>query len=214
MRDLPQKIFVTGIGTGVGKTIASAVLCEALSADYWKPIQTGISEAGDTDFIRAAVSNSKSVFRNEAYRLTEPASPHYAARLENTEISFDKISLPETDNRLIVEGAGGILVPLNNELVMFDLIEYFNLPVVIVVRNYLGSINHTLLTTEFFEAKGTDVLGLIFSGKNFNDNEEVIQHFTGLPVIGRIDEAETIDKEFIQRQAEKMRLLLSLNYKF
>jgi dethiobiotin synthetase len=213
MKSFPEKVFVTGIGTGVGKTIASAVLCKALSADYWKPIQTGISETSDTVFTKSLVTNNNSVFHNEAYRLKEPASPHYAAQLENIEIDLNSIVLPETNNRLVIEGAGGILVPLNKELVMFDLIEYFELPVIVVVRNYLGSINHTLLTSEFLEAKGVNVLGLIFSGANYNDNEEVIQHFSGLPTIGRIDECSEIDKDFISAQAEKMRLQLSLHYK-
>ena len=209
---LPSQIFITGIGTGVGKTIASAVLCEAMQADYWKPVQCGNLEDSDTQLVESLVSNAVSKFHKEAYRLKTPSSPHYAAQIENAKFDIENCQLPNTDQRLIIEGAGGIMVPLNDELVMFDLIQYFKLPAIVVARNYLGSINHTLLTCQFLEEQGVEVLGLIFSGDNFNDNEEIIQHFTQLPIIGRIDETKIIDKNFISTQAEKMKLSLSLNF--
>ncbi|MCX6199428.1 MAG: dethiobiotin synthase [Bacteroidetes bacterium] len=208
----PLRIFITGIGTGVGKTLASAVLCETLQADYWKPVQCGNLENSDAQLVRSLVSNSVSKLHAETYRLKEAASPHFAAKKENVEIEIDKFKLPQTNNRLIIEGAGGIMVPMNNELVMFDLIAYLQLPAVVVVRNYLGSINHALLTLEFLEGEGIEIAGIIVSGENYNDNEEIVQHFTALPVIGRIDEAKTIDKDFVSAQAEKMKLSLSLNF--
>ncbi len=209
---LPQQIFITGIGTGVGKTLASAVLCEALQADYWKPVQCGNLENSDTQLVQSLVSNSVSKFHAETYRLKEAASPHFAGAKENVEIEIEKFKLPETNNRLIIEGAGGIMVPMNNELVMFDLIDYLRLPAIVVVRNYLGSINHALLTIEFLQTQGIEIPGIIISGENYNDNEEIVQHFTALPIIGRIDEAKTIDKDFVSAQAEKMKLSLSLNF--
>lgn len=209
---LPQQIFVTGIGTGVGKTLASAVLCEALQADYWKPVQCGNLENSDTQVAQSLVSNSVSQFHTETYRLIEPSSPHFAAAKENVEIEIEKFKLPETNNRLIIEGAGGIMVPMNDELVIFDLIDYLRLPAIVVVRNYLGSINHALLTIEFLQTQGIEIPGIIISGENYNDNEEIVQHFTALPIIGRIDEAKTIDKNFVSAQAEKMKLSLSLNF--
>ena len=212
MTKLPSQIFVTGIGTGVGKTLSSVVLCEALQADYFKPVQCGNLENSDTDFVRSHITNTVSKTHAEAYRLKEPASPHFAAQKENTLIEIEKIQLPATTNKLIIEGAGGILVPINEELVMFDLIEYFKLPTLVVMRNYLGSINHTLLTCQFLEERGVEVIGMIASGNNYNDNEEIIQHFTQLPVIGRIDEAETIDKKFVSSQAAKLKLSLSLHF--
>lgn len=205
----PHQLFVTGIGTGVGKTLVSAVLTEALQCDYWKPIQSGSQEQTDTDILRSLVSNSVSKFHTEGYLLKAPASPHYAAALEGVEIEIEKLKLPVTDNRLLLEGAGGLLVPISPELVMYDLIEFFHLPVVVVVRNYLGSINHTLLTLQFLETQGVQILGLIFSGGNYNDNEQIIAHFSGLPVLGHIDEAAQIDSSFISLQAIKMRQSLS-----
>lgn len=209
---LPQQIFITGIGTGVGKTLASAVLCEALQANYWKPVQCGNLENSDTQLVQSLVTNSISKFHDETYRLKEAASPHFAAKKENVEIEIEKFKLPETNNHLIIEGAGGIMVPMNKDLVMFDLIDYLRLPTIVVVRNYLGSINHALLTLEFLEGQGIEIPGIIISGENYNDNEEIVQHFTALPIIGRIDEAKTIDKNFVSAQAEKMKLSLSLNF--
>lgn len=208
----PQQIFITGIGTDVGKTLASAVLCEALQADYWKPVQCGNLENSDTQVVQSLVSNYVSKFHPETYRHKEAASPHFAAKKEGVEIEIEKFKLPETDNRLIIEGAGGIMVPMNNELVMFDLIEYLRLPTIVVVRNYLGSINHALLTLEFLEGQGVEIPGIIISGENYNDNEEIVQHFSALPIIGRIDEAKVIDKNFVSAQAEKIKLSLSLNF--
>lgn len=209
---LPQQIFITGIGTGVGKTLASAVLCEALQADYWKPVQCGNLENSDTQVVQSLVSNSVSKFHAETHRLKEAASPHFAAKKEGVEIEIEKFKLPESNSRLIIEGAGGIMVPMNNELVMFDLIDYLRLPTIVVVRNYLGSINHALLTIEFLQTQGIEIPGIIISGENYNDNEEIVQHFTALPIIGRIDEAKTIDKNFISAQAQQLKLSLALQF--
>lgn len=208
MKTLPKNIFITGIGTGVGKTLTSAILCEALQADYWKPVQCGNLENSDSKFVRENISNSVSKIHDEAYRFTTAASPHFAAKQENVNFEIEKLQLPETANRLLVEGAGGILVPLSDELVNFDLSDYFKLPVIIVTRNYLGSINHTLLTVEFLDSRNAEILGIIFSGNNYNDNEEIVQHFTQLPILGRIDEAKTIDKKFISEKAQKMKTSL------
>jgi dethiobiotin synthetase len=208
-RKFPKNIFVTGIGTGVGKTFASAVLCETLQADFWKPIQTGNTETTDSSFIRATLLNTLSKIHQEVYSFSKPASPHFAAFAEGKIIELEKVKLPDTNNRLVVEGAGGLLVPLNDELVMYDLIDYLKLPVVVVVRNYLGSINHALLTCQFLEERNADVLGIIFSGSNYNDNEQTIKHFTQLPLLGNLDETKVVDKAYIQQQAQKMKATLS-----
>lgn len=208
----PNKIFVSGIGTGVGKTLTSAVLCEALQADYWKPVQTGSSEFTDRQTVQSLISNTKSRFHNESVLLKEPASPHYAAILESTKIEMEQLHMPDTSNKLIVEGAGGILVPLSDELVIYDIVAYFKLPVIIVCRNYLGSINHTLLTVEFLQARETEIAGIIFSGNNFNDNEQIIAHFSNLPILGKLDEADNPDKKFVEIQAEKMRKTITEHF--
>lgn len=181
------------------------MLTEALQADYWKPIQAGTAEQTDRETIGQLISNSHSVLHPETYLLKEPASPHYAAFKEGIEIEIENLHMPQTANRLLIEGAGGLLVPISPELVMFDLIEYFKLPVIVVVRNYLGSVNHTLLTLQFLETQGVNVLGVIYSGTNYNDNEQIIEHLSGVTVLGRVQETDTVNKAFVAQQALAMR---------
>ena len=140
------KTVVAGIGTGVGKTFISTILAEALEADYWKPVQAGNLEFTDTDFVRLYVSNSKTIFHPEVYRLSAPMSPHAAAAKDGINIDLQKLTIPENQNNLIIEPPGGLMVPLNQRELNLDLICRWRLPVILVSRNYLGSINHTLLT--------------------------------------------------------------------
>lgn len=193
-----RKIFVTGIGTDVGKTIVSAVLTEALQADYWKPIQCGSLELTDTERVKRLVSSSESVFHPEAYRLRTPASPHYAAQAEEKKIHWGKLRLPETENTMIVEGAGGILVPFNYKgETMLDMVKNWDLEVVVVSRNYLGSINHTLLTLKVLQDANVKVLGVIFNGEPNESTEEVILQSTKVPLLGRIKEEYEFTKDLI-----------------
>ena len=201
----PHKIFVTGIGTGVGKTIASAVLAEALQADYWKPIQCGNLDDSDSFTVKSLISNPVTRIHPESYRLKIASSPHYAAKTEGIKIDLAKFIQPETNGSLIIEGAGGLMVPLNANECVVDLIVALQTPVVLVCRNYLGSINHTLLSITLLKQRGIPLLGLIFSGGNFLDNEEIIQHFGQTKILGRIDEAETVNQQFIYQQAQKIR---------
>ena len=212
MHSLPKSIFVTGIGTGVGKTVVSATLVEALQADYWKPIQCGNLDQSDTVAVKSLISNSHSQIHPEAYRFKTASSPHYAAKMEEVEIDIADCIRPVTDNRLIIEGAGGLMVPLNDDECVADLITALDVPVVLVCRNYLGSINHTLLSIEMMKYKGIRLLGLVFSGDNFLDNEEVIQQFGESVVLARIDEAPLVDKGFIQHQATKLNASISKYY--
>eukprot|EP01136_Pigoraptor_vietnamica_P028761 Opistho-1_new@86601 len=138
--------FITGIGTGIGKTITSAVLTEKLKADYWKPIQSGDLDQSDSLTIHSLLSNSQTVVHPEVYRLTQPLSPHLSAKLDGITINLDQFYLPETANHLIVEGAGGLMVPLNDEALILDLIKHLGIEVSVVSQNYFGSINHTMLT--------------------------------------------------------------------
>ncbi|WP_339650634.1 dethiobiotin synthase [uncultured Maribacter sp.] len=196
-----QKIFVTGISTSVGKTIASAIFTEALQADYWKPVQAGDLDNSDTDRVKGLISNSKSKFHPCSYELTSPMSPHAAAEIDGIRIDRFHINEPETDNNLIIEGSGGILVPLNEEDTLFDIImpDY---KVVVVSRNYLGSINHSLLTINWLQNKGYDV-SVLFSGEANSQSENIILHKTGVSLLGRIDEEEKFDKEVIKKYADK-----------
>ncbi|WP_295767079.1 dethiobiotin synthase [uncultured Mucilaginibacter sp.] len=167
-------LFVTGIGTDVGKTVVSAIMVEYLKADYWKPIQSGDLDNSDTMKVKALVSNPISKFHKEAYRLNQPFSPHKSARLDGVEIDLEKIIIPETDNQLVIEGAGGLMVPLNNKHFIIDLIQKFNAEVILVVKHYLGSINHTLLSLELLKARGIVVNKIIFNGDRDEDSESII----------------------------------------
>lgn len=197
--------FVTGIGTDVGKTIVSAVLAEAIQADYWKPIQCGGLEYTDTQRVKNLISNSKTRFFDESYCFKNPLSPHAAAKLENTEIDINNIILPQTPNNLIVEGAGGLMVPLNNNFLMIDLIKKFELTVILVSKNYLGSINHTLLTTEVLKLHNIPIAGIIFNGIENKESESFIKNYTQLKIYGRVEYEDVIDKGFIKRNAEKLK---------
>lgn len=192
-----KKYFVTGIGTEIGKTITSAVLVEYLQADYWKPIQSGDLHQSDSLKVKALISNIKTKFHPEAYRLTQPFSPHYSAKLDGVHIDLNKIEIPETANHLIVEGAGGLLVPLNEEHLIIDLIKKLALEVILVSKNYLGSINHTLLSVEALRSRNIPVKGIIFNGEENPASESIIIKMTGLNVIGRIPNLAEINKENI-----------------
>ncbi len=193
------KIFITGIGTEVGKTITSAIVVEALEADYFKPIQAGDLDYSDTDTVRDLISNSKSKFHKNSYALRTPMSPHAAAKLEKITIDLSQIQLPSTDNDLVIEGAGGLLVPLNSNQTILDLMhrEY---KVIVVSRHYLGSINHSLLTLKLLKEKGFEV-AIIFNGKETPSTEKIIAKMTELPVIGRIEEEKLFDKEVVKKYA-------------
>ena len=205
MRQLPKRIFVAGTGTGVGKTIVSAILTEALHADYWKPVQCGNLEETDTHIVQSLVSNHVSKFYKESYLLKTASSPHYAAQVENAEISPDRLHIPLSEIRLLIEAAGGLMVPLSRDYLVIDLIKHLEASVILVSKNYLGSINHTLLSIEALKQRGIDVLGVVFNGQNCFDNEEIIQHFTQTTLLGEIDIAQNLDKGFVKQQAEKLK---------
>ncbi|MBW4889528.1 dethiobiotin synthase [Mucilaginibacter sp. HMF5004] len=192
-----RPIFVTGIGTGIGKTIVSAILVEKLQADYWKPVQAGDLEQSDTISVKNLVSNSFSYFHPEAYRLTQPYSPHKAADLDGIDINLDKIIMPKTSNQLIIEGAGGLMVPLNSNFLMIDLIERLSADVVLVSRNYLGSINHTLLSVEALQNKRIKIKALVFNGPTDEYSEDVIIKRSKADTILHIPDLDLINKENI-----------------
>lgn len=205
---MSPQLIVAGIGTEIGKTVASAVLVEALKADYWKPIQSGELANSDTDVVRGLVSSPTSRFHPEAYRLTQPLSPHAAAKLDGVTIELTNIQLPQTTQPLVVELAGGLMVPLNNQDLNIDLVKQLGLPVVLVSRNYLGSINHTLLSVEVCRSRAIPLLGILFNGPTVEATESFILSYTGLPCLGRIGQEEVVDKEVIRKYA---RLLSQTN---
>lgn len=201
-----QKIFVTGISTEVGKTMVSAILTEALEADYWKPIQAGDLDNTDSNKVASLISNAKTIIHPSSYELKTPMSPHAAAEIEGIRIDRFHINEPKTDNHLIIEGAGGILVPLNEEDTIFDIIMP-NYKVVVVSRHYLGSINHTLLTIGWLQQKGYQA-SVLFSGNANPHTENIILHKTGVSLIGRINEEKAFTKEVVKGYAEKLRPIL------
>lgn len=199
-----MKLFITGIGTDVGKTIASAIITQALEADYWKPIQAGDLDHSDSHKIKNYISNDTSVIHPNSYQLNTPASPHLAASIDGITIDIKKIIEPKTKNHLVIEAAGGILVPLNDSDSIIDLIQKDH-KVVVVSRHYLGSINHTLLTLEALKNRNIQVAGIIFSGDENQSTEEIILRKTNAKYIGRIENEPYFDQNVIQYYADEFR---------
>lgn len=195
-----KTLFITGISTDVGKTIASAIITEALQADYWKPIQAGELAHDDKYTVGKLISNTKSKIHPNSYALETPMSPHAAADIDGVLIDIKQINAPKTKNHLVIEGAGGLLVPLNDSQTVLDLIKP-NYKVIVVSRHYLGSINHTLLTVNILKEKGFDV-SLIFSGNEHKTTEDIIKKMTKVSVIGRINEEPYFDKNVVREYAE------------
>ncbi|PQA93172.1 dethiobiotin synthase [Chryseobacterium shigense] len=197
------QLFITGIGTEVGKTICSAVLTQYFKADYWKPVQSGDLDYTDSHKIESWTENT--VCHPETYSFKLAASPHQSAREENVQIDLDQFHLPETQNSLIVEGAGGLMVPLTDDIFMIDLIEKLDLPVALVVRNYLGCINHTLLSIMALEQKKLKLEYLILNGVFPPDTERVICNFIKRETrIIRIPEIDQPTKDSIKAAAEQL----------
>lgn len=206
---MTRGVFVAGTGTGVGKTLVSAVLTEALDAEYWKPVQSGTCEITDRQTVSELVSAGRTP-HPEVYSFRAPLSPHAAAALERREIVLERIVAPQSRRPLVVEGAGGLLVPLSSRWLIADLIAHLNLPIVLVVRHYLGSINHTLLSLEAIRVRKLPLCGVIYSGDENQASEEAIQsHGGGVTVLGRINEEPSVTPEVITRYTGQFRGLLS-----
>ena len=204
-----KSFFVTGIDTDIGKTVVSAILVEALNADYWKPIQSGDLHYTDTDKVKELV-NEKAILHPEAYRLNNPLSPHASAKLDSISISLDSFQLPKTNNNLIVEGAGGLLVPINEEgNYLSDVILKLGMEIILVSKNYLGSINHTLLSIEYLKSNSISVKGIIIVGEKNESSESIITKNTGVKILHHVPMVESVTKEFIKEQAELLRTALN-----
>lgn len=201
---MKQTYFVTGIGTEVGKTMISAMVTEALEADYWKPIQAGDLDYSDTHKIQHLISNPITKFHPNAFALQTPMSPHAAAEIDGVEVTSKTIVRPETDNNLVIEGAGGLLVPISDTETIADLINP-NDKVILVSRHYLGSINHTLLSIEALRSRGLDCFGIIYSGNATKTTEDIIEKMSGVPMIGRVNEENEFTPEVVKKYAEQFR---------
>lgn len=203
-----MKLFITGIGTNVGKTIASAIITQALEADYWKPIQAGEVDFSDKHKVQSLLENKKSKIWDNNFVLQTPASPHYAAAIDGITIELAQIKEPITKNHLVIEGAGGILVPLNETKTIIDIIQP-DYQVVVVSRHYLGSINHTMLTIQALRARNLKIAGLVFSGDENPATESIILSTTGLKMLGRIEEEPYFDANVISYYADKFKSKLT-----
>jgi dethiobiotin synthetase len=201
--NITPPIFVTGIGTDVGKTVVAAIITKALAAEYWKPIQAG--DLDNSDSMKVARWIAPNRVHPEAFKLNTPASPHYAAAIDSVEIKFNAKQLPVTSAQLIIEGAGGIMVPINQNELLVDAIGVFTKTCIVVSRHYLGSINHTLLTIATLKSKGFNILGIVFNGDKNDATEEIIIKQTGVNHLGTIPWCEQINQSFIQEQALRLK---------
>jgi dethiobiotin synthetase len=211
-----KPIFITGIGTGVGKTLVAAVVATALGGDYWKPVQAGYEQGTDSEWIKSVVQNRFSNIYPEVYKFKLAASPHMAAAKEGVEISIGTIIRQFREIRdkhanlnrpLVIEGAGGLLVPLNERDFVIDLVEKLDAKVLLVSRNYLGSINHSLLTALACKSRHLDVAGWIFNDR-YLDYEEEIVRWSNFPKIGTLPFSEKPNGDFVRYQAEILSPLL------
>lgn len=200
--------IIAGISTEIGKTICSSILTEALQYDYWKPVQAGELDASDSMFVRSCLTNSKSKIHPESYRLKRATSPHYAAKQEDTEITLQWLRLPVSTNPIIVETAGGILSPLSDTLTNLDLIKQLQLPVILVSNDYLGSINHTLLSFEILRQAKVEIKGIVFSGKETASSRDIILKKTNLPLLFSIPLLKNTLPETVSDFAKKMSIEL------
>lgn len=199
----PDRFFVTGVDTEAGKTIVSSMLVRGLDAFYWKPVQTGSRLVSDSDMVRQMAGITENRIIPEVYSFAEPLSPHLAAALDSSYIYPEKIKSPDVFP-LIVEGAGGLLVPLNNDFLMIDLIQKLNLPALIVARNKLGVINHTLLTIEALKTRSIDILGVILSDGINRDHKQAIERFSNVQVIAQLDSLESITPDMLRKKFDEL----------
>ncbi len=205
-----MNLFITGIGTNVGKTVVSAILTEAFQADYWKPIQSGVVDGKDSDTVKSLISNTKTVFHPEKYLLQEPLSPHFAAKLDGIKIELDKILLPKTANHLIIEGAGGLLVPINDTQYVIDIAKQFGCEIVLVISSYLGCINHSLLSIDYLKRNNFKIKAMVFNGEfELEVKQAIIANVTNT-LIFDIPSLKDLSKQSVFQISSKIKPQISL----
>lgn len=203
---MKHAFFVSGIGTDVGKTIVSSVLCELLFANYWKPVQSGELDNTDSMKVERLVSFESFQYFPEQFRLTQPLSPHVSAKLDGVHIEATDFIFPEFTGNLIVEGAGGLMVPVNeNGLLYCDLVAEWKLTTILISRHYLGSINHTLMSIETLRNRNIPILGIIYVGDELPMTEDIIFTKTQIPSLFHVPIFETLTKETISTFAAQLR---------
>jgi dethiobiotin synthetase len=204
-----KPFFISGIGTGIGKTLIAALLTEALRADYWKPVQAGVDPGTDSSWVASMVSNSDTIIHPETYKLKLAASPHIAARKENIQIEISRIvddfKQMNPNRPLVIEGAGGLMVPLNEAEFVADLVKELNARLILVSRNYLGSINHSLLTAKLCQSYSLDVAGWVFNDQ-YMDYEQEIVDWSGYPALFSLPFFKSVTKQTIHEEAGRIEL--------
>lgn len=204
-----KPLFISGIGTGIGKTIIAAVITESLKADYWKPVQAGIDSGTDSSWISSLISNSETRIHPETYKLKLAVSPHISAGNENQHIEINRIlkDFCQMDPKrpLIIEGSGGLMVPLNEKDFVIDLIKQLDARLILVSRNYLGSINHSLMTAKLCRSYGLDVAGWVFND-DYLDYKQEISDWSGYPILFSLPFVEPVSKQTIFREASRLGL--------
>ncbi len=206
----PLQLVVCGTDTDVGKTVVSALLVQGLGAHYWKPVQSGLEGGGDTGRVQQLLELPAERVWPEAYRLTAPVSPHWAAERDGLSIDPARLALPAWDGPLVVETAGGLLVPLRRDWLQIDQIAVWGLPVLLVARSGLGTLNHTLLSLEALERRSIPVLGLVLNGDPHPDNPRTLAALGGVPVLAELPPLDPLDREGLQRQWQRSGLARSL----
>jgi dethiobiotin synthetase len=195
----PNRILITGTDTDVGKTVVSAILMAGLNAVYWKPVQSGLDEITDTQWMKDKTGLPDTHFCPETYRLKLPLSPHAAAAHDGIKIDLDAFKIPETSDTLIIEGAGGIMVPLNEHYFMKDLMKTIDAPIILVSRSSLGTINHTLLSLEYLKAQGLKVMGVVMNGQINSGNKDAIEHYGNIKVLAQIEHMPIINRNSLKK---------------
>lgn len=196
---MKRTFVITGTDTNVGKTVFAAALCGALGASYWKPVQAGLDDVTDTANVAALCGLPDIVHLPEAYRLATPCSPHRAAAIDGIEIDPVRLALPDVEGTLIVEGAGGALVPLNRHWLHVDQFAVWQAPVIIVARTALGTINHSLLTIEALRARDVPIHGIAFVGDPHEDSEDIIGHISGIRRLGRLPYLPVLNAQILRK---------------
>ncbi len=208
-----QPILITGIGTGIGKTLVCAVLTEALQADYWKPVQAGFDDQTDSQSVQSLITNRITKIHPELYKLTLAASPHIAAKADGVTINLQEVlnkfkeiksSINYQQSAIIIEGAGGLFVPLNKHEFVIDLIKKLNAKVILVSRNYLGSINHSLLTAAICRQNNLNVCGWIFNDQYLDYEDEIVE-WSGYKKIASLPFINNIDSQSIKKNADNIK---------
>ncbi len=193
-----MKIAILGIHTGIGKTITAAVLAEAMGADYWKPVQAGVDET-DSGVVKRLLTNGSERVHNESFVLTQPLSPHAAAAIDGVDIDYTRFDWPQTDKSLLIETAGGVLSPMSANTTMADFVAHYDLPAILVVQNYLGSINHTLLSIEVLKSRRIHLLGIVINGPANVASEKFILQYANVPIVARIPHFDKLNNEAIKK---------------